>query len=443
MKNFRLFYLLFSLLCLSVGCDTLDVNKADNEVVLKLSVDQLSQNKAHIRVRHNGDGNQFWFSFVTDDLTSDATELFESELNASLDFYGQINANVGVNKSVQFANLTARSDYRVIAAAINPDGTRCSNVATVEFTTMRNLNDFFENENWEISYVRREASESDPNLKKEVFEITSTDSLTYYPFVVLKEDFANLYNSDKQKCFESYVEFRNQENIRWSKAVMVADTTYRQDRLRAGDYFVFMMGIDKEGELTGHYAYEELTLRQEQQLPAYSQWIGRWSISGTTFDNMQKNYEIEIRADENNLYYNMYGWESDVDHDYYDNVPQDFPIPLYFEETTGKAYVTSTFLGEPQEDVLFYIYGNAMINEKVTPINIENKKVACFEMVGDKPFLSAEQFSVYDDAGEYLNDDYFSFGYCYTLRGFEYVGFAPFTADSKVIVLSGVEITKL
>lgn len=447
MKNFRIIYLIFSFFAAAVlfntGCEKVKENDLSGQVVVKLSLDQIFQEKAYVRVRHNGEGDQLWFSFITDDLTSDASELLNSELTANLEFYGQINANSGVNRSVTFSNLVALTDYRVIAAALTLDGEICSNVAVLDFVTKRNPDQFFINENWAIAYDKREASEKDPNVKQELFKITSKDSLTYYPFVVLKKDYNELYGGNIRKCFESYVEFRNHENIRWSKSVMVADTTFRQDRLRADDYFVFMMGIDKEGELSGYYAYQELTLEQEVQLPGYAQWLGKWMVQGTTADNMSKSYEIEIKADENNLYYKMYGWEGDVVNEYYGNISQECPIPLYFEQTTSNAYILSTYLGERGMEALFYIYGNAMIRDSITPINIENMKVAAFKMIGEEAFLTPEQYSVYDDANEYHNDDFFSFGYCYTLRGLEYVGFAPYTADSKVIVLRGIEIQKL
>lgn len=420
----------------------LDVDKPTDEVDVTLSVDQLFQEKAHIRVRHTGDKDLFWFYYLTEDLDSDAYALINEELSETLDFYGEIIGNLGVNKSITFENLLARTNYRVIAAAITPDGQVCSNVAELVFCTLRDPDVFYLNENWNISYLKRAASEEDPDVETEYFATTSSDSLTYYPFIVLKSDFEGTYGSNLRNCFESYVNFRNSENIKWNRVLMKADSVLTQDRLRSNDYVAFMMGIDEEGSLTGYYSKKDITIEQETASEDYSRWLGEWTVSGTAWDNTPKTYDIEIKADENNLYYKMYGWEGDINSGYYTNVPKDFPITLYFEKSTGNAYVVSEYLGEPEEDVLFYIYGNGYINESITPINIENLKVARFSYVNGMPHLTPEEYAVYDAAGNYLKDEYFSFSYCYTLRGYEYVGFAPFTADSKVPNLMGIKIEK-
>lgn len=448
MKNTRIFNLLLVAMSACVfaltGCDKdLDDNAAAGQVVVKLSVDELFQEKAEIRVRHNGSSDQFWFSFVTEDLTSNPEDLFVAELNETLEIYGRIEGSVGVNKRVVFENLAPRRAYRAITAAITSTGKICSNVAALEFSTKRRSDDFFVNENWKIEYTRREISEVDQNVESELFTITSSDSLTFCPFVVLKDDFKNLYNENVQKCFESYVDFRNSENVRWARAIMVADTSYTEDRLRSNEYIAFMMGIDKEGVLSGYYAMSEFELKQETPSAEYKNWLGKWLVTGETYDNMTKMYEISIEAEENNLYYNLYGWEGDVVAGYYTSVPTNLPISLYFEKSTGKAYIVSGFVGESDNDALFYLYGNAFINDQIMPIDIENLKVASFSYKNGEPYLSPEKYSVYDAAGNQLTGQYMSFSYCYTLRGFEYVGYAPFTPDSKVPGLLGVRIEKL
>lgn len=425
------------------ACQNEDENiGVDNLVTIKLSVDELFQEKAHIRVRHDGASDQFWFYFLTPDLESDARELIEEEMQQTLDFYGEIIGNLGVNKSVTFDNLSARTNYRAIAAAISPTGEVCSNIAELVFCTKRDPAIFEVNENWNISYSKRAASETDPDVETEYFTVSSTDSLTYYPFVVLKSDFENTYGNDVRSCFESYVDFRNSENIKWSKVVMVADGVHTEDRLRSNVYLAFMMGIDAEGELTGYYALNEIDIKQETPTDEYAAWLGEWTVSGTDYDNNPKSYDIRIEADENNLYYKMYGWEGDITDGYYSEVPHTFPITLYFEKATGNAYVVSGFIGEPLEDVLFYIYGNADISGSITAINIDNRKVARFENVNGVPHLLPEEYAVYDYAGNYLKGKYVSFSYCYTLRGYEYVGWAPFTADNKVPELLGIKIEK-
>lgn len=447
MKNFQIFNLFVAILSVCVltlsSCENeFDVKESASDIVVTLSVDEIFQEKAFVRVRHNGTGDNVWFCFLTDDLKSDATALLNQELRSTLDFYGEIMGNQGVNKSILMPNLNARTEYRAIAAGITASGKICTNVAEVVFCTKRDPSDFFINENWSIDYKERVTSQEDSNVESERFEIKCSDSLTFYPFIVLKDEFENMYNNDVRTCFESYVAFRNSENIRWSKAIMQADTLHTIDRLRSNKYIAFMMGIDAEGELTGYYSKKDVEIKQELQTVEYAKWLGEWTVTGKAWDNTDKSYDINIVADENNLYYKMYGWEGDNTSGYYTTVPDDLPIPLYFEKSTGNAYVVSADLGVSGEDALFFVYGNAKINDSITPINIENLRVARFTYVNDMPYLTPETYSVYDDYGIHHNGNYVSFSYCYTLRGFEYVGFAPFTPDSKVPDLAGVKIEK-
>lgn len=411
---------------------------------ISLSVDELSQEEADLRIRHNGDAGLLWYYFLTEDFDTDATTLFTRELEKTLDFQDdQLIAFKGQNRSVTVSNLASSTEYRVVAAILSGSGKVVSNVADLVFRTMRNPEDFWVNDNWNISYNGRSYDNTEAGV--ECFKCETSDTLSFVPVVLTKSDFENTYGGNIRECFESYVEYRNSENVKWNRVVSAQDTIRVQDRLRHGEYVAFMMGIDSLGVLSGYYAKKEITIDQEEHLDTYAAWLGEWTVSGQC-DGQEIVYNIRIEEDEANLYYNMYGWESTTAK-YYQYVTETYPITMYFERSTGKAYVISSFiarLGADDEGMvpMVYLYGNMDSEEGVTPINIENKRLACFHFDGSTPRISAEEYSAYDSYGNHYTGFYKSFSFSYTLTGYEWVGFAPLTEGSKVPNLAGIKIQR-
>lgn len=417
------------------GCD----NKVEPETVtddttLTLRVDEVFQEKAYIRLFHDGNQDDFWYYMLTEDFQTDAATLLEDEIARVLAAEGKLKGNVGTNKNILLEGLQPKSEYRIIAARITHAGVITGQVADLVFETERNPDVFEVWPAWNITYKARTIVNDDPDQEKEVFTCAVSDESSdepYIPCLITKKDFEQAYKSNLRACFEDYVDYCNSLNTKWADEVKVSASEFVQDRLIHDDYILFMIGLDAEGNLTGYYAKSEFTLKQETASDAYKAWLGVWKLTGNTA-NGSLEYEVEIVPDENNLYYKMYGYEIHTIAGLED-IPHLRPMKLYFEKKSGDVYVISEELPDIENNQAladfwdFYAYGSVEVvyGDQLTiiPIDIPNLRIARFSL-DDASHASAYPTEISIDLYEkHYNTEFVAFNYFYisALGEFNYV----------------------
>lgn len=437
--------ILFFMALLS-GCteDTIKTETAD-EVSVKLRLDETLQEKAYVRLTHNGSRGDYWYYIVTEDLDTDAKLLLNAELAAELETSGQIEGNVGTNKSIALTGLKARTDYRVIASRISSQGEIVGEVAELCFVTLRDPDVFEVYESWSISYKERKV-EQEPYYETEVFDckVAGDTAQTYIPCLLTKEDFQSAYGGNIRRCFEDYVAYLNLSNVKWPNEVRKQDSEFLQDRLRHGDYILFMIGVDETGELTGYYTRTDCKIQQEQPVEEYNAWIGNWVLSGE-YQGTKISYDVEIAPDENNLYYKMYGWERLTALDYFEALPDMLPIQLYFYRPTGNVYVVSEALPDLEDPTLaefydFFFYGCVEVDGEVIVVDADNYSMARFTMTdADHASVTPEMFP-FQYNGAVYERPFLYFGYFYTSA--LYGGYTPVTTDMMVPAISTMKLVR-
>jgi hypothetical protein len=349
--------------------------------------------------------------------------------------------NVGTNKNITLNDLQPKTSYRVIAARILSTGKITGEVAELTFVTLRDPSKFEVNPEWQIVYKGREADKEDENLDVEVFACTVGESAeSYVPCVITKEDFSVYYKEDHRKCFEDYVAFRNAENVKWPNVILTEDYEHIENRLRHDDYILFMVGVDASGELTGYYAQTECKIEQEVATDAYRKWIGKWTLKGKC-NGKDITYQVEISPEENNLYYRMSGWESTTASGYFEGLPSLLPICLWFEKSTGNAYVVSEVFPDLEDPRMaerydFYLYGcvNIESNGEMADMVIvaDNVKIAKFVLTSDSRAVAyPEKSEFYDSTGARYEEPFAYFNYSYIIATI-YDGLVPVTTDMLV-----------
>ena len=444
----------------AIGCiENQDLKGPEgDDVILSLRIDEVFKEKAYVRLNHDGSLEECWFHLLTEDLQTDALEVLEDSLSKILDAGENVKVQKGVNKNLIFENLEAKTEYRVIASLINQDGTLAGNVAELRFKTLRDLDVFEEHPSWRIEYKERRVSKDDPDQESEIFSCSVGDSKdTYVPCLLSKADFKNSYNDNLRSCFEDYVAFRNQEHVKWHNLVLEEDCEHVEDRLRSGDYLVFMVGIDSLGTLTGYYAKEEFAIKQDPASAEYRAWIGKWNINGIAGEK-EVEYQVEIKPDENNLYLRMYGWEHSTASQGFEDMT-DVPAPgedqnhlsvlLYFSKATGDIYVVSEELAPIPDYVgiyYFYLYGCIEVdyNGAMTPVPVDmpNMRIARFSLNAAKNRASAtpEPF-IMDVGGVHYDTEFIYFNYSYIFPAV-YQGLVPVTLDTAVPKISSLVLEK-
>ncbi|MBR5499129.1 MAG: hypothetical protein IKV75_03105 [Bacteroidales bacterium] len=431
--------LLGGMACLS-GCDMLvEPVQTPEKTEVRLRVDEVFQDKAHVRLNHEGSVEDYWYYTLTEDFTTEAKQLLEDKIEQELAQTNVLVGNVGTNKNITFENLLPRTKYRVIAAIISPEGKIIGDVVEVEFVTLRDPDVFEEWPAWEITYKTRQVAANDPNQETEVFSCTvkGDTTQTYIPCVLAKSDFVNYYGSDLRKCFEDYIDYRNSFQVKWVQEVKNESFEYTQDRLFSGDYVLFMIGVDKTGTLTGYYSKTDFKLAQEKASKEYEEWAGSWTLKGECLNKADDGstrtleYKIDIVPTENNLYFELYGYDAHT-FDSLKDIPGTIPLTLYFEKSSGDIYVISEVLPDvPDNQALadlwnFYAYGSVEVLYydvlTLIPVDIENMRIARFSKTETNKARGYNTSVSIDLYGEYYNTEFVAFNYFYESLGlFNYI----------------------
>ena len=427
------------------GLDT----QNDDKAVVTLRLDEVFQEKAYVRLNHDGAQDDFWFYILTADLETEAAVLLGDDIAGKIEADGALTGHVGTNKNITFENLAPKTEYRVIAARITPMGEILGNVAELRFKTMRDPDVFEIHPSWKIDYKERRNVDGNVDEERDVFSCTVSDTTeTYVPCLLTKADFTGTYKDNLRACFEDYIAYCNLSGVKWNKTAVSKSCEHVEDRLRSGEYLLFMIGVDTLGTLTGLYAQTEYNLKQEVASDAYAKWVGKWTLKGSHGDQVI-TYPVEIKADENNLYYRMYGYESTTAGVGLQGVPSTLPILLYFEKSTGDAYVVSEELPDYPDFAgiyYFYLYGCIEIDYNGTmtevPVDIANMRIARFRLneAGNHAAAYPERF-IYDLSGTHYDTEFLYFNYSYIFPAL-YQGLVPVTTDSKVPRISTMTLDR-
>jgi hypothetical protein len=450
----KLFYAVLAVcgLLSAVSCEDAFDTEIASEVKLGLRVDEVGQNEVYLRLTHDGAADEYWFCMEpTDNFDADAREILERTIRNIIRQEGNLTVRVGVNRSLAFEGLQAQTRYRAIAAMVNDKAEIVGEIAEVTFETKRDpavFTDLGASGLWRMSWSKRITS-SDDDLEYDVFKCEVTDtSHTFVPMIISKADFKNYYYDDHRSFFEDYVESSSEENVKWNKVIRNKTSEYTQERLRSGEYWMFMIGVTEDGELTGYYAQEERTFVQEQQTAEYAKWLGLWTLTEITPSSKPIQYNVTITAEENNLYLRMAGWEYTDEIDAaLREVPFQLPVLLYFEKSTGYVYVVSEEMAElptvAAADMYdFYLYGLVSMDSNLSLINIPNLRIARFVMNDDERSVTVtpERFTYTE--GDKAKSALFE-SFCYTYIWTLWPELSPLTPDVRVISLNNLKMEKI
>lgn len=365
------------------------------QAAIMLDIDKVSLESVNVRVRHDGDPNMLWSYMHTDDLHTSAQQLLEEKIAKDQDLTGEIVVYVGQNKSVHLSGLKPKCSYRFICGQLDPiSGEIKGKVSELEFKTRRDPAVFDINPEWSIVYEDRTVNNAD-KIEYDRFSCISSDEEPYVMLPIKKIDFEYYYNNDIRALFEDYhADFGLAVgDSQWKNIVKIGDDTFLEQRLRSGDWIIFMIGIDQAGELTGLYQQLSLTLEQETATPEYKRWLGTWTVSDK---NGIKLFEIDVLPSENNMWYYMSGWESNNVYGYDTTDPALMP-ELFFDKETGEMCFISQYVNtmvSTNEAYDFYFSGTFTYgNTYVLGSEVLNYRMADAYFVNDdKAIIEAGKF---------------------------------------------------
>ena len=362
------------------ACDTVQ-GDMDSSVVedikFILREDAIELNSAAIRVRHNASADVMWVYMQTEDLESDADVLIAERVENEYQFTDQIVAHQGNNKSVHLNGLEAKMRYRIIVKAIDEDGKLYGQAASLIFKTRRNPDLWEVNDNWTLTRNSERTAKvitGTTELQEyENFDCVSKDQESYIILTLTKADFQNYKKAEghkdvKRTLFEDYYADFIKTND-YKSNILKGKKTWYEERLRSGDYVVFMIGLDEDNELSGLYKQFNITIEPEQPTDNYNKWIGWWEIS---FPNGAKPWNIYIDDLDANMWFTSVGWEPE----YIVTDVTNMPLKLYFSKSTGDVYVVSQEVASGNDGSTVYYYGTFPYGTYQTVLDYEDVRVA-------------------------------------------------------------------
>ena len=194
-----------------------------------------------------------------------------------------------------------------------------------------------------IGYVEDDGSLSDV----EKFTVSCPGAEYFEVRILGKDELANNYNND----LKAYL----QEEEGWiAQDAEAAGCSFDQlnyiyttqtntilfDRSRSGEYNYILIGITKDGKVSGDYTQTTVVIEQEVATEEYKKWIGEWLVS-----NGEVGYRISVTQSEANWLYRVDGWETGASISSSGTVMDQEYIEARFDSQTGNMVFFSQYLG--------------------------------------------------------------------------------------------------
>lgn len=279
-----------------------------------------------LTVTPSGEGD--WYAFVTEDLTSDASELFREKAAALEDIQPVLCSG---KKTVTFGELPASKKLRAIVSGLDEDGTVFGTPSTFEF---RLTPDAVLNENWTVTYDGYVKPQGADKSYRKVTN-TSTDNARYFIDVISEDNLTSLYNNDINAFVKASVaNLLAKYPSNWSKYVFTGTSSIYYTLRTRKSYYAFAIGIDRNGYFTGSFAVsEKFRIEGKDWSAVYDKWLGKWEAA----DNTGHGYSLTISEDKREDFtFLISGW----------NNVTDTPIHGVIDDETGKLYLSSYNYGE-------------------------------------------------------------------------------------------------
>ncbi len=215
---------------------------------------------------------------------------------------------------------------------------------------------------WRILYAGREELDG---AKVEVIDVEGIPSGTSYLVSVINRANYETYKGDVKAFFRNELKYAG-DNIYSGNSQRVLF-----DPFRHGTWYAFVIGLNKDLELSGEYAYLKFNVEEEQPTADYLKWIGKWTVTSGHI-----SYTLNITQEEANFMYRVDGWETggsvntvmDLEYleTFYDNGRMFFTsqyITTYNDEDL-KVDVDECFLGQVDYDGIHQEQGLYLIPDE-------------------------------------------------------------------------------
>lgn len=195
-----------------------------------------------------------------------------------------------------------------------------------------------ENTTWKITYEGRKVVNG---VYTDEISVNNVSATQKYLVSVISRAKLDTYGADYLAFFKH--ELEQSPDYIYQGAPEVIEF----ERLRHGQWFGFVIGLDGNNKLTGEYACTVFYVDEEEASDEYNNWIGEWTVSDGTI-----SYDISISKVEANLVYLVKKWEVRP------NAPSDWVqmdleyLEAFFEPSNGRLYFVSQYIATYDDEDL-------------------------------------------------------------------------------------------
>ena len=202
---------------------------------------------------------------------------------------------------------------------------------------------------WE-DYVEEDGSLSDV----EKFTVSCPGAVYFEVRILGKDELANNFNGSLKAYLEDEEGWIAKDAEAAGRSFSELDYIYTQstntilfDRSRSGEYNYILIGITKDGKVSGDYTQTTVVIEQEAASGEYKKWLGEWLVS-----NGEVGYRISVSQSEANWLYRVDGWEtgSSIAPAPTGTVMDQEYIEARFDRNSGNMVFFSQYLGGYEDD---------------------------------------------------------------------------------------------
>ena len=290
----------------------------NENIQFTLSVSEVTAESAKVKVTHDGERNDSWYGFVTDESNlASAIDAKVEELLAS----GKI---TGLKKTtsttVSLSGLESGHDYNYVVFGLTSDGIVYGEPESVSFTTeyLPQGVTYRENSAWDVRYT----GEGTINGETYPYTVTVTSSdankyiISAYTADVFEEYEINLIAEDAVEGLKTWLDEYNQSygtNVTFEQ-MLYQGTGKEAFNFTSGSWRAIAVGVGADNLPNGLYAVSDVFTigdsssgDNSEMSEAYAAWLGNWTFTGANGITQNVTFSKNVA----NESFKMTGYEGD------------------------------------------------------------------------------------------------------------------------------------
>ena len=390
-------YILISV-CVLTCCSE---DETTPELRFSVSVSQVEEFSATVIVTHNGTNRDVYYAIAVEGNVED---IFEEIAKHHRKIGNQTASNTPFDQKkrvVKLQGLSPDTGYTCIVYSMDESGNINGVPAKVSFKTTSNTINFEKTNKWAISYQGQEKYNGRTYSRINI-KVQGDVEERFFVRIFNKEELDS-HTDTQSLILQAYNDFNKERNETedenfWidNKFVATGSVNY-YEYLHKGSYQVYVIGVDANGHLTGHYAYsEEFEFDKYELEPEYAYLIGDWEVT----DEVGGSVIFTLSEKWANSTLMMSGWG-------YNDCPLTMnyePSSTYFLSIPGQS-VTGSAWGEKETTVMTLCpwYLNAEGELRIYTTSIVTTLARTKGKNDDGSFTFSSAFNIKLDNGEYAN----------------------------------------